>query len=51
MIPMKDKQEKVSDSQLVARVQKGDKQAFDLLVLKHQYKVHAIISRYIKDFD
>jgi len=48
---MKDKQEKVSDSQLVARVQKGDKQAFDLLVLKHQYKVHAIISRYIKDFD
>jgi len=48
---MKDKQDKVSDSQLVARVQKGDKQAFDLLVLKHQYKVHAIISRYIKDFD
>ena len=48
---MKDNQDKVSDSQLVARVQKGDKQAFDLLVLKHQYKVHAIISRYIKDFD
>ena len=48
---MKDKQDKVSDSQLVARVHKGDKQAFDLLVLKHQYKVHAIISRYIKDFD
>ena len=51
MTSMKDKQDKVSDSQLVARVQKGDKQAFDLLVLKHQYKVHAIISRYIKDFD
>ena len=51
MTSMKDNQDKVSDSQLVARVQKGDKQAFDLLVLKHQYKVHAIISRYIKDFD
>jgi RNA polymerase sigma-70 factor (ECF subfamily) len=42
---------KESDSQLVARVKKGDKRAFDLLVLKYQYKVHAIVSRYIKDFD
>lgn len=40
-----------SDKQLVARVQKGDKRAFDLLVMKYQYKVHAIIGRYIKDFD
>ena len=40
-----------SDKQLVARVQKGDKRAFDMLVLKYQYKVHAIVSRYIKDFD
>ncbi len=42
---------KDTDKQLVARVQKGDKRAFDLLVLKYQYKVHAIVSRYIKDFD
>lgn len=40
-----------SDKQLVARVQKGDKRAFDMLVLKYQYKVHAIVGRYIKDFD
>jgi len=40
-----------SDQQLVARVQKGDKRAFDLLVLKYQYKVHAIVSRFVKDFD
>ena len=40
-----------SDKTLVARVQKGDKRAFDMLVLKYQYKVHAIVSRYIKDFD
>ncbi len=40
-----------TDKQLVARVQKGDKRAFDLLVLKYQYKVSAIVSRYIKDFD
>lgn len=40
-----------SDQQLVARVQKGDKRAFDLLVLKYQYKVYAIVSRYIRDMD
>ena len=38
-----------SDKQLVSRVQKGDKRAFDLLVLKYQYKVSAIVSRYIND--
>lgn len=40
-----------SDKQLVERVQKGDKRAFDMLVLKYQYKVHGIVSRYINDFD
>lgn len=48
---MEAEQAKDTDKQLVARVQKGDKRAFDMLVLKYQYKVHAIISRYIKDFD
>lgn len=38
-----------SDQQLVKRVQKGDKKAFDLLVLKYQYKVQAVISRFIRD--
>lgn len=48
---MINEQPKMNDDQLVARVQKGDKSAFDLLVLKHQLKVHAIVSRYVKDFD
>jgi len=38
-----------TDEQLVARVQKGDKRAFDLLVLKYQHKIFAIISRFVKD--
>jgi len=38
-----------SDQQLVKRVQKGDKRAFDLLVLKYQHKILAIVSRYIRD--
>ncbi len=37
------------DQELVKRVQKGDKKAFDLLVLKYQNKLFSIISRYIKD--
>ena len=28
-----------NDAELVARVQKGDKHAFDLLVVKYQYRV------------
>ena len=38
-----------ADLELVERVKKGDKKAFDLLVLKYQQKVANIISRYIKD--
>ncbi len=37
------------DQQLVERVQKGDKRAFDLLVLKYQHKIFAVISRFIRD--
>lgn len=37
------------DQQLVERVQKGDKRAFDLLVIKYQHKVMAVISRLIRD--
>ncbi len=40
---------KDTDQQLVLRVQKGDKHAFDLLVVKYQHKILSIISRYIKD--
>jgi len=39
----------VSDQELVERVQKGDKKAFDLLVLKYQHKIVKLVSRYIRD--
>jgi len=38
-----------TDQMLVERVQKGDKRAFDLLVIKYQHKVASIVSRYIRD--
>jgi len=38
------------DHALVERVQKGDKNAFDLLVRKYQHKVVGVISRYISDW-
>lgn len=38
-----------TDEQLVARVQKGDKHGFDLLVLKYQHKVMALVRRFVKD--
>jgi RNA polymerase sigma-70 factor (ECF subfamily) len=38
-----------ADLKLVEKVKKGDKKAFDLLVLKYQQKVANIISRYIHD--
>jgi len=37
------------DAQLVARVQRGDKRAFDLLVLKYQRKIIRLLSRMIAD--
>ncbi|CDI01864.1 MAG: RNA polymerase sigma factor RpoE [Candidatus Competibacter denitrificans] len=37
------------DRDLVQRVQKGDKSAFDLLVRKYQYKIIKLISRYVND--
>lgn len=41
--------EREVDQQLVRRVQRGDKKAFDLLVLKYQQKVANLVSRYVKD--
>lgn len=38
-----------TDQELVERVQKGDKAAFDLLVRKYQHKVIKLISRYVRD--
>jgi len=41
--------EKAADQALVERVQRGDKKAFDVLVLKYQHKVANLISRYVRD--
>jgi len=39
------------DQELVERIQRGDKKAFDLLVLKYQHKIAKLISRYVRDPD
>jgi len=40
-----------TDQQLVAKVQKGDNRAFDMLVLKYQHKIFSLIGRYVRDVD
>src|SRR5574344_1395346 len=37
------------DQQLVERVQRGDKRAFDLLVLKYQHKILGLVVRFVHD--
>jgi len=37
------------DKSLVERVQRGEKAAFDMLVLKYQHKLIKLISRYVRD--
>jgi len=37
------------DRALVERVQKGDKRAFDLLVIKYQHRVLAVVNRFVRD--
>ncbi len=38
-----------NDIALVERVQNGDKQAFNLLVLKYQHRIKHLVSRFVKD--
>ncbi len=40
---------KKADQALVARVQRGDKSAFDVLVIKYQQKIVKLIMRYVRD--
>lgn len=42
--------QQTTDQQLVARVQKGDRRAFDLLVIKYQHRILALVGRFIRDF-
>jgi len=37
------------DKALVERVQRGDKRAFDMLVLKYQHKLVKLVARYVRD--
>lgn len=41
--------DKEIDLALVQRVQRGDKSAFDLLVLKYQHKIGHLVTRYVHD--
>lgn len=40
---------KDTDKELVRRVQKGDRYAFDLLFSRYQHKILNLVSRYLKD--
>jgi RNA polymerase sigma-70 factor (ECF subfamily) len=43
--------ERTIDQALIERVQKGDKTAFDVLVLKYQNKIIKLVNRYVRDPD
>jgi len=38
-----------TDKDLVRRVQRGDRRAFDLLFMRYQHKIHALVGRYVRD--
>jgi len=40
---------KETDKELVRRVKKGDKHAFDLLFLRYQHKIVNLVARYLRD--
>ncbi|MEK9588413.1 MAG: RNA polymerase sigma factor RpoE [Gammaproteobacteria bacterium] len=40
-----------SDQRLVARVQRGDRRAFDALVIKYQARIATLIGRFVRDTD
>ena len=37
-----------TDKELVRRVQKGDRRAFDLLFLRYQHKIYGLVARYVR---
>jgi RNA polymerase sigma-70 factor (ECF subfamily) len=44
-------QKEPTDKQLVERVKRGDKRAFDLLTLKYLHKIISLVGRYLRDQD
>ena len=43
--------EQVADQELVERAQKGDKKAFNLLVVRYQNRVAGLLTRYVSRDD
>lgn len=41
--------DKVTDKQLIERVQNGEKAAYDLLVLKYQQRIIVLVSRFVRN--
>ena len=39
----------VSDRALVERVKRGEREAFDLLVIKYQHRITKLVARYVRD--
>lgn len=39
------------DLELVKRVQRGDKRAYDLLVSKYQHRIVKLVGRYVRDYE
>ncbi|MEM7195376.1 MAG: RNA polymerase sigma factor RpoE [Pseudomonadota bacterium] len=39
----------INDNEIVERVRNGDKQAFNLLVTKYQFKIKNLVGRFVKD--
>lgn len=39
------------DLELVTRVQRGDKKAYDLLVAKYQHRIVKLVGRYVRDYE
>jgi RNA polymerase sigma-70 factor (ECF subfamily) len=38
-----------TDQELVRRVKKGDRRAFDLLFTRYQHKIHGLVGRFVRD--
>jgi len=47
--PSESSGDRAIDQQLVERVQRGDKRAYELLVAKYQRKIHRLLSRLVRD--
>lgn len=48
-VNLRSKNKELLDEELVAKVQRGDKSAYDILVLRYQHKIVQLVNRYVKD--